>query len=103
MRPDLFDYLQPVCDERDELLYYDAGENSDHTALTANWGYPHLCKILTELGHDDWREGQLPAITALVEGHDAFVTLPPGSGKSVIYQACGISFVWRMSHIHPSL
>src|SRR5512141_1387830 len=43
--------------------------------------------ILTErFGHFDFRRGQWEPIKALLEGGDALVVMPTGSGKSVIYQ-----------------
>jgi ATP-dependent DNA helicase RecQ len=43
--------------------------------------------ILTErFGHADFRRGQWAPIQALLEGGDALVVMPTGSGKSVIYQ-----------------
>jgi ATP-dependent DNA helicase RecQ len=37
-------------------------------------------------GHADFREGQWPPIDALLDGTDALVVMPTGSGKSLIYQ-----------------
>src|SRR5678810_1396545 len=37
-------------------------------------------------GHSDFRRGQWPPIEALLEGGDALVVMPTGSGKSIIYQ-----------------
>src|SRR6476619_141715 len=43
--------------------------------------------ILTErFGHSDVRRGQWAPIEALLEGGDALVVMPTGSGKSLIYQ-----------------
>ena len=43
--------------------------------------------ILAErFGHADFRRGQWAPIEALLEGGDALVVMPTGSGKSVIYQ-----------------
>jgi ATP-dependent DNA helicase RecQ len=43
--------------------------------------------ILAErFGHADFRRGQWAPIQALLEGGDALVVMPTGSGKSVIYQ-----------------
>jgi ATP-dependent DNA helicase RecQ len=42
-----------------------------------------------EFGFESLRPGQEPAITALLEGRDAVVVQPTGSGKSAIYQIAG--------------
>jgi len=39
-----------------------------------------------QFGHADFREGQWPTIDALLDGRDALVVMPTGSGKSIIYQ-----------------
>jgi len=43
--------------------------------------------LLSErFGHDDFRPGQWEPMRALLEGRDALVVMPTGSGKSLIYQ-----------------
>jgi ATP-dependent DNA helicase RecQ len=42
-------------------------------------------------GHDDFRRGQWEPIKALLEGRDALVVMPTGSGKSVIYQLSALA------------
>ncbi|HEX8984147.1 MAG TPA: RecQ family ATP-dependent DNA helicase [Bryobacteraceae bacterium] len=42
------------------------------------------------LGFESLRPGQMEAVNALVEGHDALVVQPTGSGKSAIYQIAGL-------------
>jgi ATP-dependent DNA helicase RecQ len=43
--------------------------------------------VLTErFGHVDFHNGQWPPIEAILEGRDALVVMPTGSGKSLIYQ-----------------
>ncbi|MBA3671095.1 MAG: ATP-dependent DNA helicase RecQ [Gemmatimonadaceae bacterium] len=37
-------------------------------------------------GHDDFRHGQWEPIRAVLEGRDALVVMPTGSGKSIVYQ-----------------
>ncbi len=37
-------------------------------------------------GHDDFRRGQWEPIRAALEGRDAIVVMPTGSGKSIVYQ-----------------
>jgi ATP-dependent DNA helicase RecQ len=47
--------------------------------------------ILAErFGHSDFRRGQWAPIQALLEGGDALVVMPTGSGKSVIYQLSAV-------------
>ncbi len=42
-------------------------------------------------GHDDFRRGQWAPISALLQGRDALVVMPTGSGKSVIYQLAAVA------------
>ncbi len=42
-------------------------------------------------GHDDFRRGQWDPIQALLDGRDALVVMPTGSGKSLIYQLAALS------------
>src|SRR6476661_11212944 len=37
-------------------------------------------------GHADFRRGQWEPIKAVLEGRDALVVMPTGSGKSIVYQ-----------------
>ncbi len=37
-------------------------------------------------GHDDFRTGQWAPVKAVLEGRDALVVMPTGSGKSIVYQ-----------------
>ncbi|HEU4630532.1 MAG TPA: ATP-dependent DNA helicase RecQ [Gemmatimonadaceae bacterium] len=39
-----------------------------------------------QFGHADFRHGQWPSIDALLDGRDALVVMPTGSGKSIVYQ-----------------
>ena len=51
---------------------------------------PSILKTAREdFGFESLRPGQEQAITALLEGHDALVVQPTGSGKSAIYQIAG--------------
>ncbi|MEO6878987.1 MAG: DEAD/DEAH box helicase, partial [Gemmatimonadaceae bacterium] len=44
-------------------------------------------QVLRErFGHTDFHKGQWEPIRAVLEGHDALVVMPTGSGKSLIYQ-----------------
>ncbi len=44
-------------------------------------------QVLRErFGHTDFQKGQWEPIRAVLEGHDALVVMPTGSGKSLIYQ-----------------
>ena len=42
-------------------------------------------------GHDDFRKGQWEPIKALLEGRDALVVMPTGSGKSIVYQLTALT------------
>src|SRR5829696_9572116 len=42
-------------------------------------------------GHSDFRKGQWEPIKALLDGRDALVVMPTGSGKSVIYQLAAVA------------
>jgi ATP-dependent DNA helicase RecQ len=42
-------------------------------------------------GHSDFRKGQWEPINALLEGRDALVVMPTGSGKSLIYQLTALT------------
>ncbi len=42
-------------------------------------------------GHDDFRRGQWEPIEALLDGRDALVVMPTGSGKSLIYQLTALA------------
>ena len=42
-------------------------------------------------GHDDFRRGQWAPIKALLDGEDALVVMPTGSGKSLIYQLSALA------------
>ncbi|MDO8501555.1 MAG: ATP-dependent DNA helicase RecQ [Gemmatimonadaceae bacterium] len=42
-------------------------------------------------GHDDFRRGQWEPIKAVLDGRDALVVMPTGSGKSVIYQLAALA------------
>jgi ATP-dependent DNA helicase RecQ len=44
-------------------------------------------RVLVErFGHVEFQEGQWEPISAVLDGHDALVVMPTGSGKSLIYQ-----------------
>src|SRR5689334_10810035 len=44
-------------------------------------------RVLNErFGHADFQKGQWEPISAALQGHDALVVMPTGSGKSLIYQ-----------------
>lgn len=58
-----------------------------HPSSTESTG---LHQILNSLGYNNWKPGQLSAITKLINGKDVFCSLPPGFGKSLIYQVAGI-------------
>src|SRR3954447_7427843 len=44
-------------------------------------------RVLTDrFGHKEFQHGQWDPIAAVLDGHDALVVMPTGSGKSLIYQ-----------------
>src|SRR5215212_10883453 len=42
--------------------------------------------LVDRFGHADFQTGQWDPINAVLQGHDALVVMPTGSGKSLIYQ-----------------
>jgi len=42
--------------------------------------------LIDRFGHKDFQKGQWPPINAVLEGRDALVVMPTGSGKSLVYQ-----------------
>src|SRR5690349_21890523 len=42
--------------------------------------------LLERFGHEDFQKGQWEPIKAVLEGRDALVVMPTGSGKSIVYQ-----------------
>ncbi|HEX7002697.1 MAG TPA: ATP-dependent DNA helicase RecQ [Trueperaceae bacterium] len=54
-------------------------------------------------GYDGLRPGQEKAIRAVVEGRDALVVMPTGSGKSAIYQVAGLMVEGKTVVVSPLL
>lgn len=50
-----------------------------------------LALLRERFGHDNFRKGQWEPIRALLEGRDALVVMPTGSGKSLIYQLAALA------------
>jgi ATP-dependent DNA helicase RecQ len=42
--------------------------------------------LVDRFGHTDFQKGQWEPINAVLDGHDALVVMPTGSGKSLVYQ-----------------
>src|ERR1043165_4824641 len=42
--------------------------------------------LVDRFGHTDFQKGQWPPINAVLQGEDALVVMPTGSGKSLVYQ-----------------
>src|SRR4051812_24596238 len=42
--------------------------------------------LVDRFGHKDFQKGQWEPINAVLDGHDALVVMPTGSGKSLVYQ-----------------
>ena len=58
-----------------------------HAAAADHDRYEEARAILEEqFGHEEFRAGQWLPIERLLDGHDALVVMPTGSGKSLIYQ-----------------
>ena len=65
---------------------------------------PEPLKVLNEhFGYDNFRENQLEIIETVLDGEDAFVLMPTGSGKSICYQIpailCALEFLSDQSNI----
>ncbi|OMH29352.1 recombinase RecQ [Tersicoccus phoenicis] len=52
-------------------------------------------------GFDDWREGQLEAVSAAVAGRDVLAVMPTGHGKSAIYQVAGAALTGLTVVVSP--
>src|SRR4026207_874177 len=50
-----------------------------------------LALLRERFGHSDFRKGQWAPINALLDGRDALVVMPTGSGKSLIYQLAALA------------
>jgi ATP-dependent DNA helicase RecQ len=50
-----------------------------------------LALLRERFGHDNFRRGQWEPIKALLDGRDALVVMPTGSGKSLIYQLTALA------------
>ena len=44
------------------------------------------------LGYEDLKDKQIEAVTTYLDGHDTFVSLPTGYGKSLIYSLLPLAF-----------
>src|SRR3954467_7150743 len=42
--------------------------------------------LVDRFGHKDFHKGEWEPINAVLQGHDALVVMPTGSGKSLVYQ-----------------
>src|SRR4249919_1559332 len=51
-----------------------------------------LSSLREHFGFADFREGQSEVISAILEGKDAVVVMPTGSGKSLCYQLPALMF-----------
>ncbi len=90
--------LQPIrITDGSSTIFYEI-DCSGHTEvenseLCLHPEYAHLSKIFVQglgLGKADFAPEQLVAVYAALEGSDIFVALPPGSGKSAIFQVCSV-------------
>ena len=62
------------------------------TGATMDDAYGVLREVF---GYDDFRAGQVEAVSAPIAGRDALVLLPTGSGKSLCYQVPALVFARR--------
>jgi superfamily II DNA helicase RecQ len=51
-----------------------------------------LAAALRRCGHDQFRPGQVEAVTATLEGRDSLLVLPTGGGKSLTFQVTPVHF-----------
>lgn len=74
--------------------------------ITPRGGGPQTVRALRTIlqavfAKRDFREGQLAAITEVLEGRDCAVLLPTGAGKSLIYQLAGLCLPGRTIVVDP--
>ena len=52
-----------------------------------------------------FRSQQVHALTSFIRGHDLFISLPTGFGKSVVFQAAPLcmDFLWNMEQPQPEM
>ena len=63
------------------------------------WGLTQVLRGV--FAKEDFREGQLEALTEVLSGRDCAVLLPTGAGKSLIYQLAGFCLPGRTLVIDP--
>ncbi len=64
-------------------------------------GGPLRTILRSVFAFEDFREGQLEAVTEVISGRDCVVLLPTGAGKSLIYQMAGLVLPGRTIVIDP--
>ena len=91
--------LPPTCGERTIRIRPAHGDRNAPSLLRAppiryatEDSFEDSLRYLLPLifGKDDFRNGQLPAITRLLRRQDTITLLPTGAGKSLIYQLAGL-------------
>ena len=69
----------------------------DHEQV--EWGLTQVLQAV--FAKEQFREGQLEALTQLLAGHDCAVLLPTGGGKSIIYQLAAFCLLGRTLVVDP--
>lgn len=83
-----------VCPPSRVQVFGDQAKESD-----AHWALRTVLRGI--FGMDEFREGQLQAISELLAGRDCAVLLPTGAGKSLIYQMAGLCMPGRTLVVDP--
>ena len=77
----------PVCDYTNQFATPQLSAMSDEGLVVES-----ILHAARRLGYHDLREHQLDAAKKFLQGNDVFVSLPTGSGKSLIYAVLPFAF-----------